>query len=104
MKDPLDLRDGAIFRNKELWESKYVLDSTRHMRRILYAQYQKADLSKIVTNTKHLNNDEQSMFCDVLTKYEFLFGRTLGTWKTKPLDIEQQLGAKPYHAKPNLVP
>ena len=69
MKDPSNLRDDTIFRNRELWEREYVLDSTRHTRRILDAQYQKADLSKIVSNSKHLKNDEQSMFCDVLTKY-----------------------------------
>ena len=40
------------------------------------------------------------MLHDVLTKYEFLFGRTLGTWKTKPVDIELHPGEKSYHAKP----
>ena len=44
------------------------------------------------------------MCCDVLTKYESLFDGTIVTWKTKPLDIEQQTGAKPYHDKPYSVP
>ena len=44
------------------------------------------------------------MLCDVLNKYELLFGGTLGTWKTKPVDIELQLGEKYYHAKPYPVP
>ena len=80
--------DDASFRNEELWESENVLDSTRRTRRILDANYQGADLSKIVSNSKHLNDNEQSMLCDVLNKYEFLFDGTLGTWKTKPVDIE----------------
>ena len=31
----------------------------------------------------------------ILTKYEFLFDGTLGTWKTKPVDIELHPGEKP---------
>ena len=44
------------------------------------------------------------MLREVLNKYEFLFNRTLGTWKTRPVDIELQLGAKPYHDKSYMVP
>ena len=72
------------------------------MRRILDAKYQKSDLSKILSNSKHLINDRQSMLYDVLTKYELLFNGTLGTWKMNPVDIELQLGTKPYHS--NLYP
>ena len=87
MKDPSDLRDDAIFRNEELWESEHVLNSTQRTCRILDAQYQKADLRKIVSNSKHLNNNKQSMLHEVLTKYELLFDGNLRTWKTKPVDI-----------------
>ena len=44
------------------------------------------------------------MLRDVLKIYELLFDGTLGTWKTKPVDIELQPGAKPYHAKLYPVP
>ena len=44
------------------------------------------------------------MLYDVLTKYEFLFGGTLETWKIKPVDIELQPGDKPYNPKPYPVP
>ena len=70
------------------------------MCRILDANYQKDNLSKIVSNSKHSNDNEQGMLRDVLTKYEFLFGGTLGTWKKKSVDIELHPGAKSYHAKP----
>ena len=43
MKYPSDLRDGTIFINEDLWESKHVLDSTQRTRSILNAQYQKSD-------------------------------------------------------------
>ena len=87
MKDPSDLRYDIIFRNAELWESEHVLNSTRRTRRILDAQDQKDDLSKIVSNSKHLNSDEHSILRDVLTKYDFLLDVTLRTCKNKPVDI-----------------
>ena len=81
VKDPSDLRDDAMFRNEEWWESEHILDSRRHKLRILDAQYQKVNLCKIVSDSKHLVNDEQSMLYGVLAKYEFLLDGTLGTWK-----------------------
>ena len=48
-------------------------------------------------NSKHLSSNKQSMLNDVLNKYEFLFSGTLGTFKTKPVDIKIHPGAKPYH-------
>ena len=44
------------------------------------------------------------MLRDVIYKYEFLFDRTLVTWKKKTVVIELQLGAKLYYEKPYLVP
>ena len=44
------------------------------------------------------------MLYDVLTICKFLFDGTLGTWKTKPVDIELQPGANTYHDKPYPVP
>ena len=69
------------------------------MGRILNTNDQKADLSKIVSNSKHLNDNKKSMLRDILSKYEFLFDGTLGTWKIKPVDIELHPGAKSLHAK-----
>ena len=65
-RDPYELCDGASFENEELGESDHVLNSTRHMRRILDANYKRADLSKIVSNSKHLNDNEQGILRDVL--------------------------------------
>ena len=72
--------------------------------RILDANDQKANLSKIMSDSKHLNGNEQSMLHDVLNKYEFLSNGTLGTWKTKHVNKELQPGAKYYHDRPYLVP
>ena len=78
MKYTSNVRNGAILRNEEWWESEHVLDSMRRTRSILGAQYQNSNLRKIVSNSKHLNNDKLSMDCDVLTKYKFHFNGTLG--------------------------
>ena len=68
--------------------------------RILDAKYKKYDLSKIVSDRKNINSDKQSMLYNVLTKYELIFDRNLGTWKTKSLDIELYPVSKTYHWKP----
>ena len=73
MKDSSNLCDDTIFINEELWESEHGIDSMRRMRRIFDTKYQKANLRKIVSNSKHLNNNEQSILRELLTKYEFHF-------------------------------
>ena len=103
MKYYFDLCDDASFRNEEWRENDHVLDSTKCTRRILDANYQRADLSKILSNSKHLNNNKQSILRDVLNKYELLFDGDLGTFNTEPVDIELQPGAKNYNAKPYSV-
>ena len=37
------------------------------------------------------------MLYDVLPKYKVILNVTLGTCKTKTVNIEMQTGAKPYH-------
>ena len=44
------------------------------------------------------------MLRDVLKIYELLFDGTLGTWKTKPVDMNLQLEEKPFHDKLYPVP
>ena len=82
-------------------KSEHVLYSTR---RILDTNYQMYNLSKVVSIGEKLSNNEQSMLRHVLNKYEFLFDGTLRTWNTRPVNIEIQPGAKPYHSKPYPVP
>ena len=69
----------------------------RRKHRILDTKDQKSNLSKIVSDSKNLISDEQSMLYDILTKCELIFNITLGTWKTKPVDIEIHSGVKTYH-------
>ena len=64
------------------------------MLRILDANDQKYNQSKIESERNHLSNDEQCMLYNVLTKYELL----LGIWKIKPVDIELHPEDKTYHS------
>ena len=58
MRDPYNFCDDASFRNEEVWEIEYVLDSMRRTRRILDASYQKGWFKYIVSNSKHLSNNK----------------------------------------------
>ena len=83
---------------------EHVLDSMQRTCKILDANYQKSDLSKVVSDSKHFSGNKQSMLRDVLNKYEFLFNGTLVNWKTRPVDVELQSGEKTYYSKPYPVP
>ena len=76
----------------------------KQKRKILDTNYQKAYLNNIMSEVKHLSHNEKCMLHEVLSKYELLFDRTLGTWKPKPVDIELEPGDKPYNSIPYLVP
>ena len=41
-------------------DSKNVRNATKRIKKILDANYEKANLKKLVNNLKYLNNDEQS--------------------------------------------
>ena len=57
-----------------------------------------------MSDSKYLSNEKQSILYNVLTKHKLLSRGTIGTWKTKPVDIELQPGAKPYYSKPYPLP
>ena len=99
-----DWLHDETFCHEESWESDHVLDATQRTRHILDATYKKADLRQVVNDNKHLTDEERDALHSLLVKYEFLFDGTLGHWNTRPVDIELQDDAKPYHAKPYPVP
>ena len=57
-----------------------------------------------MSEIKHLSEEESEIIHDVLSKYKFLFDRMIGTWKTKPVDIELQPDTRLYHNKPQQIP
>ena len=56
---------------------------------ILYAKYEKADLFKIMENQcTNLTMTQRNELLKLLHRLEELFGGTLGTWKTDPVEFE----------------
>ena len=52
-----------------------------------------------------LNENEQKDLFQLMDKFSHLFDRTLGNWKTDPVDLElKEKDCKPYHSKPYPVP
>ena len=58
------------------------------MRIILDAKYKKDDLNKVMTKQfKHLSTKEGEILLKLLRKFKDLVDRTLGMWKTAPVDL-----------------
>ena len=68
-----------IFWNKELWDSKHVMYAMRLTDHILDAQYEKSKLFNVASENKYLSEEYFIALHTLLTKYELLFERTLGT-------------------------
>jgi hypothetical protein len=74
-------------------EHKSTQDTTKRVKWILNAKYQKADLRSIIRNNcRHLSADQQKKSLQLLQKYELLFDGTLGDWKTKPVSFQLKGG------------
>lgn len=71
---------------------------------ILDAKYEKADLVKIVEDTKGIKPIQKRKLLKLLRNFEEMFDGTLGTWKNSEYHIELRKDAKPYHGKPYTVP
>jgi hypothetical protein len=109
MKDPdtlLDLLDPVndFYWNEDLNLMEALQEASAHLKKILDAKYEAADLDKVVRACEYLDSNEQQQLLALLHKYEHLFDGTLGTWNNEPYDIELKDGAKPYHSWPFLIP
>ena len=81
-------------------DSKRVASETKRMKKILDANYEKADLNKIVDNLKYLDKNKQTKLLNLLKKYEPMFDGALGKYTGSTYKIELKEDVKPYHAKP----
>ena len=72
------------------------LESTNRAVEILDANYEKADLGKIVNNCAHLNGTERTMLLALLLEFEELFDGTLGDWKYIDISLELKKGETPF--------
>ncbi len=79
-------------------------DASSHLKKILDAKYEPADLNKIARDCDYLTDNKQTQLLSLLHKYQHLFDGSLGTWNGKPYNIELEPNAKPYHSRPFPVP
>jgi len=86
------------------YEPTSTAELTKRTVRILDAKYEKADLPAIVEKCDHLTKYEKEKLLQLLRKYECLFDGTLGEWKTTPVKLRLQKGAKPFHVRPFPIP
>ena len=85
-------------------ESKKIRNASKRMKKILDANYKKANLKEIVNNLKYLSSDKRSFILTLLRKYEEMFDGTLGNYMDSKYKMQLLQRAKPYHAKPFPIP
>ena len=85
-------------------EPESTSEAFKRIKSILDAKYEKADLTEVVANCKHLSEKEQKQLLSLLTKYEDLFDGTLGKWSGEEHQIQLKEGVEPYHAKGFPIP
>ena len=73
----------------EYLETDSTISSTRRMRVIIDANYEKDDPNKVTNKQcQHLNATEDYILINILKKSEDLFVGTLGTWNITLVDLE----------------
>ena len=108
-KIPLRPRGGS---NKETLNAIYeatqvpepVAEAEERQARILDADYSAVDVMEYINELKHLNKEEKSLLLRVLQSHPKLLQGGLGTLNVRPIHLEIQPGATPYHARPFPVP
>ena len=91
--NPIDCKMRTHFTIKD---SKNVRNATKRMKKMLDANYEIANLKKIMNNLKYLNNDKQSLILKILRKREEMFFDTLCNYASSEYKIELLEGSKPY--------
>ena len=73
------------------------LEMTNRAVEILDANYEKADLGKIVNdNCVHLSANKQTILLALFLEFEELFDGTLGDWKGSDISLELKKGETPF--------
>jgi len=85
-------------------EPPSLMEAESRQKRILDADYSKVDIKEYVSELDHLSPHEQDLLHKVLSSHEKLFSGGLGTLNIKPVHLEIQPDAKPYHARAFPVP
>jgi hypothetical protein len=101
---PFKSTDATVETSYFVEEPEAVQHATDRIKKILDANYEKADPHEIAAAQDHLTPEQQEQLEQLLRKYESLTDGTLGQWVGDPYEIQLKPGAKPYHAKAFPVP
>ena len=81
---------------KEVYDSEHVHTTAKQLHVILYNKYENSYLHKVIkTQCIHLTITQRNKLLRLLQKSEEFFDKTLGTWKTDPVDCQSEEDAKP---------
>jgi hypothetical protein len=98
------LHDATVETSYFVEEGEAVQQATARIKKILDANYEKANLHKIAAAQEHLTPQQQEQLEELLCKYKLLTNGTLGQWVGDPYEIQLKPSAKPYYAKAFPVP
>jgi len=79
-------------------------DAVSHIKIILDAEHQKADLKNVCQSQTELTVEQKGQLEALLCKYEPLFEGQLGRWQSQEVKLELKEGAKPYHSRAYNIP
>jgi hypothetical protein len=102
------LKRRGVIQNRYLWHHTYALsvaapviqEDEERQSRILDADYSKIDIAQHVSELDHLNSEEKRVLTEMLNQFPVLFGGGLGTLLVRPVYLELQADARPYHSQP----
>ena len=103
MRNPSEFSEDQ---QKQLEHEVFGVDPTEEdiIEKMTEQKYSPADLPEEVKKCTHLNSQQQQELLELLERFSHLFDGTLGTWKTKPVELELREGATPYYGRPYPVP
>ena len=97
-----DLHDGKVI--YAIDDSRQVQLTTKRVKKILDAKYEKANLVEVVKKCTHLSENDRQPLLALLRRYEPMFDGTLGQWRGDDFKIELKEGVKPYYSRPYPIP
>ena len=85
-------------------EDKNLSDLSDRIKRILDANYEPADLDKVIQEQTKLSESEKAKLKELLEWYEELFDGMLGKWTGSQVELQLKKDAEPYHARAFPIP
>ena len=104
-KCPFSLLSQLHSSFREFLEPTSTREATSRAVEILDANYEKADLSKIIYDTcNHLTVLQEHNLLRNILPYKELFDGNIGGWQTEPVSFRLKPGSKPYHGRAFPIP